>query len=418
MHDLEFEPAIPIFTGELGDEEGYFAALNLSYLGTNAVPALVDALQSTNSAIRVRAASMANRVGDERFYRALFERWNDPESEVRLKAAGAAVYCPAGGQVEPLLQLVQDGDEDVRKAVVPVLSNALNVDKQEQERVIAVVREMLKKGDPGLATTALELFSGLVPRPAIPDDDLRELLKVPDWELFNAVYEWLWRTRFECSCDDAEPLLKNPLMAARVLGLQVLQGAGTRRAVDLAIPLLHDREQRVREQAEEVLRELSQNEQPENWDRWWAMHKADLPRDTEAHLVSYFELIGRQALHFPVLFSYPIFPAYDGERWFGIAKKSGAERTPIEERDFEFYRAYRRAARFLHQTAVPKSFRYLGAGVTLGDKERMVFAFLPKGATNFRVIFGDLTMKDVPAEDLPPLTPSERRLRGDDAPRE
>jgi hypothetical protein len=53
---------------------------------------------------------------------------------------------------------------------------------------------------------------------------------------------------------------------------------------------------------------------------------------------------------------------------------------------------------------VANSFRYLGKGVKLGDKDRIVCWYKLKGAKNpnaYRVVYGDLSVKDVAAKDLP-----------------
>jgi hypothetical protein len=44
---------------------------------------------------------------------------------------------------------------------------------------------------------------------------------------------------------------------------------------------------------------------------------------------------------------------------------------------------------------------YVGAGVKLGDADKAVFWYQPKGSPTCRVIYGDLSVKDVPFEDLP-----------------
>jgi len=58
---------------------------------------------------------------------------------------------------------------------------------------------------------------------------------------------------------------------------------------------------------------------------------------------------------------------------------------------------------------VKDSFRYLGKGVTLGDKDRIVCWYKLKDAKDpnaYRVLYGDLTVKDVVAKDLPlPVEP-------------
>ena len=58
---------------------------------------------------------------------------------------------------------------------------------------------------------------------------------------------------------------------------------------------------------------------------------------------------------------------------------------------------------------VKNSFRYLGKGVKLGDKDRIVCWYKLKDAkdpSTYRVVYGDLSVKDVAPEDLPlPVEP-------------
>ena len=44
---------------------------------------------------------------------------------------------------------------------------------------------------------------------------------------------------------------------------------------------------------------------------------------------------------------------------------------------------------------------YAGAGVKLGDASKAVFRYQPKGSTTYRVIYGDLSVKDVAPSNLP-----------------
>jgi len=44
---------------------------------------------------------------------------------------------------------------------------------------------------------------------------------------------------------------------------------------------------------------------------------------------------------------------------------------------------------------------YTGQGVKLGDASKAVFWYLPNGSDTYRVIYGDLSVKDVAAGDLP-----------------
>lgn len=202
-------------------------------------------------------------------------------------------------------------------------------------------------------------------------------------------------------------------MAARLLGLQILQGAGGARAIELAMPLLHDREKRVRDQAQALLQDLTDQDfpedQPERWEEWWVAHKADLPQAAEKDLIAYLTLLASSYQSFPLHPAYPIFPGYDGERQMAIWAKRQSDRTLREQRDWDFCRAYWRVARFLHDHMVPKTFRYPGVGVPLGDKDHIVCCYLPKGAERYRAVYGDLSVKDVPPESLPPLTVWDRK---------
>ena len=44
---------------------------------------------------------------------------------------------------------------------------------------------------------------------------------------------------------------------------------------------------------------------------------------------------------------------------------------------------------------------YTGAGVKLGDASKAIFWYQPQGSATYRVIYGDLSVKDVAAQDLP-----------------
>jgi hypothetical protein len=44
---------------------------------------------------------------------------------------------------------------------------------------------------------------------------------------------------------------------------------------------------------------------------------------------------------------------------------------------------------------------YAGNGVKLGEADKAIFWYQPEGAETYRVIYGDLSVKDVAEEDLP-----------------
>lgn len=55
-----------------------------------------------------------------------------------------------------------------------------------------------------------------------------------------------------------------------------------------------------------------------------------------------------------------------------------------------------------HQTIESQGqWNYAGAGVKLGDAGKAIFWYQPQGSATYRVIYGDLSVKDAAAEDLP-----------------
>ena len=56
---------------------------------------------------------------------------------------------------------------------------------------------------------------------------------------------------------------------------------------------------------------------------------------------------------------------------------------------------------FLHVLAHGVGYEYTGAGVQFGDASRAVFRYRPEGSQTYRVIYGDLSVRDVAPDDLP-----------------
>jgi hypothetical protein len=95
--------------------------------------------------------------------------------------------------------------------------------------------------------------------------------------------------------------------------------------------------------------------------------------------------------------------------------KPARKLTPVEKKYldmFEHYHKFRISSPFDFfngPDVVTNSFRYLGKGVKLGDKDRIVCWYKLKDAkapSTYRVVYGDLCVKDVAAKDLPlPVDP-------------
>ncbi len=57
--------------------------------------------------------------------------------------------------------------------------------------------------------------------------------------------------------------------------------------------------------------------------------------------------------------------------------------------------------KFLDDHAVPESFHYIGSGIKLGEKDRLVGWYKLKATKNLRAIYGDLTVRDISESELP-----------------
>ena len=56
---------------------------------------------------------------------------------------------------------------------------------------------------------------------------------------------------------------------------------------------------------------------------------------------------------------------------------------------------------FLQLLETDGKYHYAGKGVKLGDADKAIFWYLPEGAETYRVIYGDLSVRDAAPEDLP-----------------
>jgi len=121
MRDLEFKPAIPAFAEMLGTKYGYYAAAGLKPFGTDAVPALIGAIQNTNPVVRVNAASLFDWnygvIRDSRLTEAVSGWLNDTEPRVRSAAiqvlSDYSNWNPK--YAGPLVSMLRDENARVRR---------------------------------------------------------------------------------------------------------------------------------------------------------------------------------------------------------------------------------------------------------------------------------------------------------------
>jgi hypothetical protein len=103
---------------------------------------------------------------------------------------------------------------------------------------------------------------------------------------------------------------------------------------------------------------------------------------------------------------------FDGQFPDGVAVEDYLKQAPAiagrmeelglsEEADTEMGMKLSRHLLFIRFFKGQGQWHYAGSGVKLGEADKAIFWYQPEGSETWRVIYGDLSVKDVSAEDLP-----------------
>jgi hypothetical protein len=97
-----------------------------------------------------------------------------------------------------------------------------------------------------------------------------------------------------------------------------------------------------------------------------------------------------------------------GEELESFERKHEQDRTPAENKIVKARHRYIWSGlnlgpfrHFIRDHAVEGTWQYVGKGVKLGDKDRIVCWYKLKGANTYRAVYGDLSVKDVTPDALP-----------------
>jgi len=298
MRDLEFAPAIHVFTAALADNEGAFAAAHLMELGTNGTSALLSAIQSTNPAVRAHAMSMA-----ENMYTTLIDKHDpdeeapsrhtvmnpelmkvipallsDPDPEVRLHAVNAAMNSESPIFFDRMLELLRDDYREISESALVYLE----YQRDETPKHVPLFQQMLKDTNSNVQMAGLRLLMRM-PNVNIPREDLLPLFSVPRLDVAGVAVAYLRNPARTgpsgISTEEARPLLQNSNPSVRMIGLAtIMRNDLDTVTVELLIPLLRDPEEAIRARVYNNLTDLTGQtfpaDQPEQWEKWWAQNKA------------------------------------------------------------------------------------------------------------------------------------------------
>jgi hypothetical protein len=307
MRDLEFEPALPAFAEMLGSKYGFFADASLTSLGSDGVPTIIAAMQSTNPTVRINAAGIFyGKNGSYWNYapKGIAGKMNNPElvqaattwlndSEPRVRMAGIATMTWPGNWdpkfAKPLIALLRDRDAEVRLLVIATLGSVRF--RSDMEAYIPIFREMLKDKNPDVQGAGLVMLQHQ--QVELPREDLLPFFRSSDWRVLDATFDLLRDRPEKMSDDDALILLQNPQPVAQLLGLAILGQNPEIQSVALALPLLKAPDEFVRLKAAQTLRVLTgqhfTEDQTDEWVKWWMENKTNFvvqlhPEELRPHL--------------------------------------------------------------------------------------------------------------------------------------
>ena len=72
-----------------------------------------------------------------------------------------------------------------------------------------------------------------------------------------------------------------------------------------------------------------------------------------------------------------------------------------DEEELEVGMKFQRHIMFIRFFKGEGKWHYAGKGVKLGEADKAIFWYRPKGSPTYRVVYGDLSVKDIEAENLP-----------------
>ena len=303
MHDLEFQPAIPVLAAMLPEPKGGTAAWLLTGFGASGKSLLVAALRSTNSLERINASSAIQVLNGPSRIELLLTLLKDDVPRIRLNAVRAAKWNWDPRFAESFLALFHDPCSEIRKAAIIDLdlwevANRVPIGERLQTNRVPAYLALLRDPDPEVQLRALDELWRWGQEP-VPRSELLRLLGTPRMDMVDRALDMLygrcppgWANVFSMGCPrfpapiatnhlpsaEAAPLTTNRLTMARLMGLKILRQNADAQAVALTLPLLRDTNSLVRKRAFALLKTVSGQDIPQDdsarWEQWWAANKA------------------------------------------------------------------------------------------------------------------------------------------------
>jgi hypothetical protein len=138
--------------------------------------------------------------------------------------------------------------------------------------------------------------------------------------------------------------------------------------------------------------------------------RKELPKPSEEYLIKAFKVFAElPGGGFPPEFDYGQFHRFFAEHCpkmkpFVLQTNGVPSLTrDLDDVTLEQARAVVTGVQFIEEIQESAQWHYFGPGVKYGDSNAILLCWRPKDATNWRVIYGDLSVKDVAPDQMPPM---------------
>lgn len=262
MHDLEFNPAIPILSDKLNGVGCKDAAHSLRQLGAVAVPLLTAAAKSSDSAKRKAAVSAMVEMRLPGLTEPICVLLTDPDAAIRVKACYAAGTNWDEALAPRLIRMLGDSDPRVRSAAGFIVGTHWN------DSYDPLFQQVLQEDVPTVIEAAKFFNVRRLPRPEIVSLFKSKRLPVVA-RAFNAL-------RHTLTLEEVAPLLASTIPRVRLMGLGALAEISDKSALDHMIVMMQDTHEYVRWMARRWFRHATGQRLGSDrgaYEKWWTENK-------------------------------------------------------------------------------------------------------------------------------------------------
>ncbi|MBW4538448.1 MAG: HEAT repeat domain-containing protein [Myxacorys chilensis ATA2-1-KO14] len=209
------------------------------------IESLLQFVEDSDSAVRMRTAEALGKVGSEQAIHALLQLVEDANFYVRRSAAEALGKVGSEQAIHALLQLVEHSDSDVRMRAAEALG------KVGSEQAIPALLQLVEDADSAVRMSAAEALGKVGSEQAIPA--LLQLVEDANFYVRRSAAEALGKVGSEQAIPALLQLVEDANFYVRGRAAEALGKVGSEQAIPALLQLVEDADSAVRRSAAEAL---------------------------------------------------------------------------------------------------------------------------------------------------------------------